>query len=136
MPDLFRVPGCWMERREGDRDDGTRALVGHAPAPGSRPRDPPPSFAAEEFRICTYMLPIQEELTKFFSDNTGVQVKTLGISGGEMRVRIQAERPNIGALSDRIMVMDHGRILQAGTPREIYERSAFAGHGGRSPSIR
>jgi len=53
--------------------------------------------AAEEVRIYTYMLVIQDELTKFLSDNTGVRVKTLGLSGGEMWARVQAEKPNIGA---------------------------------------
>ncbi|MFB3816440.1 MAG: extracellular solute-binding protein [Candidatus Methylomirabilales bacterium] len=56
-----------------------------------------PGFAAEEVRIYTYMLPIQEELTKFLSENTGTQVKTLGLSGGEMWARVQAEKPNVGA---------------------------------------
>lgn len=53
--------------------------------------------AAEEVRLYTYMLPIQEELTKFLSDNTGVTVKTLGLSGGELWARVQAEKPNLGA---------------------------------------
>jgi iron(III) transport system substrate-binding protein len=53
--------------------------------------------AAEEARIYTYMVPIQEELTKFLTENTGVQVKTLAMSGGEMWARVQAEKPNIGA---------------------------------------
>ena len=53
--------------------------------------------AAEEVRIYTYMLVIQDELTKFLSENTGVQVKTLGLSGGELWARVQAEKPNIGA---------------------------------------
>ena len=56
-----------------------------------------PALAAEEIRIYTYMLPIQEDLTKFLTDNTGVQVKTLGLSGGELWARVQAEKPNIGA---------------------------------------
>jgi iron(III) transport system substrate-binding protein len=56
-----------------------------------------PTFAAEEVRIYTYMLPIQEDLTKFLTDNTGVQVKALGLSGGELWARVQAEKPNIGA---------------------------------------
>jgi iron(III) transport system substrate-binding protein len=55
------------------------------------------AVAAEEVRIYTYMLPIQEELTRFLSENTGAQVKTLGISGGEMWARVQAEKPNVGA---------------------------------------
>ncbi len=54
-------------------------------------------FAAEEVRLYTYMLPIQDELTKFLSENTGTQVKTLGLSGGELWARVQAEKPNIGA---------------------------------------
>jgi iron(III) transport system substrate-binding protein len=53
--------------------------------------------AAEEVRIYTYMLVIQEGLTKILSENTGVQVKTLGLSGGELWARVQAEKPNIGA---------------------------------------
>jgi iron(III) transport system substrate-binding protein len=56
-----------------------------------------PAIAAEEVRIYTYMLPIQDELTKFLSENTGTQVKTLGLSGGELWARVQAEKPNIGA---------------------------------------
>ncbi len=55
------------------------------------------AVAAEEVRIYTYMLPIQDELTKFLSENTGTQVKTLGLSGGELWARVQAEKPNIGA---------------------------------------
>jgi len=53
--------------------------------------------AAEEVRIYTYMLVIQDELTKILSENTGTQVKTLGLSGGELWARVQAEKPNIGA---------------------------------------
>lgn len=53
--------------------------------------------AAEEVRIYTYMLVIQDELTKILSENAGVQVKTLGLSGGELWARVQAEKPNIGA---------------------------------------
>ncbi len=56
-----------------------------------------PASAADEVRIYTYMLPIQEDLTKVLSENTGVQVKTLGLSGGELWARVQAEKPNIGA---------------------------------------
>lgn len=56
-----------------------------------------PAPAADEIRIYTYMLPIQEDLTKFLSENTGVPVKTLGLSGGELWARVQAEKPNIGA---------------------------------------
>lgn len=56
-----------------------------------------PVCAADEVRIYTYMLPIQEDLTKFLSENTGVQVKTLGLSGGELWARVQAEKPNVGA---------------------------------------
>lgn len=56
-----------------------------------------PAPAAAEVRIYTYMLPIQEDLTKFLSQNTGVEVKTLGLSGGELWARVQAEKPNIGA---------------------------------------
>jgi iron(III) transport system substrate-binding protein len=56
-----------------------------------------PAHAADEIRIYTYMLPIQEDLTKFLSENTGVQVKALGLSGGELWARVQAEKPNIGA---------------------------------------
>ena len=55
------------------------------------------ALAADEVRIYTYMLPIQDELTKFLSENTGTQVKTLGLSGGELWARVQAEKPNIGA---------------------------------------
>jgi iron(III) transport system substrate-binding protein len=43
------------------------------------------------------MLVIQDELTKFLSENTGTQVKTLALSGGELWARVQAEKPNIGA---------------------------------------
>lgn len=57
----------------------------------------PSALAADEVRIYTYMLPIQDELTKFLSENTGTQVKTLGLSGGELWARVQAEKPNIGA---------------------------------------
>jgi len=53
--------------------------------------------AAEEGRIYSYMLPIQEELAKILSENTGTQAKILGLSGGELWARVQAERPNIGA---------------------------------------
>lgn len=53
--------------------------------------------AGEDVRIYTYMLVIQEELTRFLSESTGVQVKTLGLSGGELWARVQAEKPNIGA---------------------------------------
>jgi len=56
-----------------------------------------PAPAADEIRIYTYMLPIQEDLTKFLSENTGVQAKALGLSGGELWARVQAEKPNIGA---------------------------------------
>jgi len=56
-----------------------------------------PAGAAEELRIYTYMLPIQEELTRFLSENTGTEIKTLGLSGGELWARVQAEKPNIGA---------------------------------------
>jgi iron(III) transport system substrate-binding protein len=56
-----------------------------------------PAQAAEEVRIYTYMLPIQEDLTRFLSENTGTEVKTLGLSGGELWARVQAEKPNIGA---------------------------------------
>src|SRR5574341_1042330 len=56
-----------------------------------------PARAAEEIRIYTYMLPIQEDLTRFLSENTGTEVKTLGLSGGELWARVQAEKPNIGA---------------------------------------
>jgi iron(III) transport system substrate-binding protein len=54
-------------------------------------------LAAADVRIYTYMLPIQEELAKFLSENTGTQVKILGLSGGELWARVQAEKPNIGA---------------------------------------
>ena len=57
----------------------------------------PSALAADEVRIYTYMLVIQDELTKFLSENTGTQVKTLGLSGGELWARVQAEKPNIGA---------------------------------------
>jgi iron(III) transport system substrate-binding protein len=56
-----------------------------------------PAAAADEVRLYTYMLVIQEDLTKVLSENTGVQVKTLGLSGGELWARVQAEKPNIGA---------------------------------------
>jgi len=56
-----------------------------------------PAMAAEEVRVYTYMLPIQEELAKILSENTGAQVKILGLSGGELWARVQAEKPNIGA---------------------------------------
>lgn len=56
-----------------------------------------PALAADEVRIYTYMLPIQEDLTRFLSENTGVQVKMLGLSGGELWARVQAEKPNVGA---------------------------------------
>jgi iron(III) transport system substrate-binding protein len=53
--------------------------------------------AAEEVRIYTYMLPIQEDLARLLSERTGTQVKVLGLSGGELWARVQAEKPNIGA---------------------------------------
>lgn len=53
--------------------------------------------AAEEVRIYTYMLVVQDELTRFLSQNTGTQVKALALSGGELWARVQAEKPNIGA---------------------------------------
>jgi iron(III) transport system substrate-binding protein len=56
-----------------------------------------PVSAAEEVRIYTYMLVIQEDLARFLSENTGVQAKILGLSGGELWARVQAEKPNIGA---------------------------------------
>lgn len=54
-------------------------------------------MAAEEIRIYTYMLPIQEGLTQIRSEDTGVQVKTFRLSGGELWARVQAEKPSIGA---------------------------------------
>jgi iron(III) transport system substrate-binding protein len=56
-----------------------------------------PALAAEEVRIYTYMLVVQGEFTKFLSENTGTQVKTLALSGGELWARVQAGKPNIGA---------------------------------------
>lgn len=53
--------------------------------------------AAEEVRIYTFLNVIQDELTKFLSENTGLDVKTLALSGGELWARVQAEKPNIGA---------------------------------------
>jgi iron(III) transport system substrate-binding protein len=53
--------------------------------------------AGEDVRIYTYMIAVQEELTRFLSEETGTQVKTLGISGGELWARVQAERPNVAA---------------------------------------
>jgi hypothetical protein len=80
-----------------------------------------PAPAADEIRIYTYMLPIQEDLTKFLSQNTGVQVKTLGLSGGELWARVQAEKPNIGA--------GHGDPWQARGPLGCLPRcTGVAGH--------
>jgi iron(III) transport system substrate-binding protein len=56
-----------------------------------------PAQAAQELRVYTYMLVIQDELARFLSENTGTQVKILGLSGGELWARVQAEKPNIGA---------------------------------------
>ncbi|HSB68749.1 MAG TPA: extracellular solute-binding protein [Candidatus Methylomirabilis sp.] len=56
-----------------------------------------PARAAQEIRVYTYMLVVQDELARILSENTETQVKILGLSGGELWARVQAEKPNIGA---------------------------------------
>ena len=53
-----------------------------------------------------------------------VQLKELQQQFGITSIYVTHDQDEAMSMSDRIAVLDHGRIEQIGTPREIYERSA------------
>ncbi|GLI30187.1 MULTISPECIES: ABC transporter ATP-binding protein [Brachybacterium] len=53
-----------------------------------------------------------------------VQLKELQQQFGITSIYVTHDQDEAMSMSDRIAVLDHGRIEQVGTPREVYERSA------------
>lgn len=53
-----------------------------------------------------------------------IQLKELQQQFGITSIYVTHDQDEAMSMSDRIAVLDHGRIEQVGTPREVYERSA------------
>lgn len=61
-------------------------------------------------------------LDKNLREGMQFEIRRLQQSLGITSVMVTHDQEEAMTMSDRIVVMNHGRILQVGTPREIYER--------------
>jgi iron(III) transport system ATP-binding protein len=74
-----------------------------------------------------YVLLLDEPLSNLdvvLRESTRSELKNLLKKVGITAVYVTHDQDEAFVLSDRILVMNHGRIVQAGTPAEIYERPA------------
>jgi putative spermidine/putrescine transport system ATP-binding protein len=63
-------------------------------------------------------------LDRKLRENMQIEIKRLHRDTGATIVFVTHDQEEALALSDRICLMDHGKIVQLGTPREIYEHPA------------
>jgi putative spermidine/putrescine transport system ATP-binding protein len=63
-------------------------------------------------------------LDRKLRENMQIEIRRLHRDTGATIVFVTHDQEEALALSDRICLMDHGRIVQLGTPREIYEHPA------------
>ncbi len=110
MLEMMRIEAL-ADRRIDQLSGGQRQRVALARALAVRPR----------------ALLLDEPLTALdakLRDLLRLEIDTLLRSLGITTVYVTHDQSEAMALGDRIVVMDHGRVAQVGTPREIYQRPA------------
>ncbi|MCR0981767.1 ABC transporter ATP-binding protein [Roseomonas populi] len=55
-------------------------------------------------------------------ERTGFELRAIQRESGAAFIMVTHDQAEALALADRVAVMDHGRIVQAGPPREVYDR--------------
>jgi putative spermidine/putrescine transport system ATP-binding protein len=108
MLDLIRLPG-FGERRIAQMSGGQQQRVALARAIVTNPS----------------VLLLDEPLgalDKNLREGMQFELKQLQSELGVTSVMVTHDQEEALTMSDRVVVMNHGRILQAGTPREVYDR--------------
>jgi spermidine/putrescine ABC transporter ATP-binding subunit len=108
MLDLIRLPG-FGERRIAQMSGGQQQRVALARAIVTNPS----------------VLLLDEPLgalDKNLRENMQFELKSLQSKLGITSVMVTHDQEEALTMSDRVVVMNHGRILQSGTPTEVYDR--------------
>jgi putative spermidine/putrescine transport system ATP-binding protein len=108
MLDLIRLPG-FADRRIAQMSGGQQQRVALARAIVTNPS----------------VLLLDEPLgalDKNLRENMQFELKSLQSKLGITSVMVTHDQEEALTMSDRVVVMNHGRILQSGTPNEVYDR--------------
>ncbi len=103
--------------------DGLGARKPHALSGGQRQRVALARALVKRPRLLLLDEPLGA-LDAGLRERTGFELRAIQRDGGAAFVMVTHDQGEALALADRVMVLDRGRVVQEGTPREVWERPA------------